>query len=266
MKLQTLLDDLGSEVPAQRIASAHTLGIVEETQALNPLRDAYKNEHDFEVMPVLEWAGKRVFAAHRRGYNTFDAIFGVYRLDLPRRDADQAARDHFMQSLEDDFNTEMAKDAAARASKNALKGAAIGGALGGVLGAALGAAMSKSSVSTALREMQSAATIEYRINPTMPSEMNYKVWLGRIRSETDPDKRQQAAKELVQLNNPDVLPHLGEIFLQESDPDAQKPLEDAAKLIYIGARYWELSQQDDFETLIEQRLTALLTENTHDDG
>jgi len=81
MKLHELVAGLDHPEPVVRRDVARVLGMVEETRALDALRQRYPTETDPDVQAALSWAGKRLFAAQQAGHTTVDAICQYFGID-----------------------------------------------------------------------------------------------------------------------------------------------------------------------------------------
>lgn len=263
MKTIALINQLKDANPTVRLESTRVLGLVEETQSLHPLRESFRQEDDPAVQEAIDWAGKRIFAAQQRGYTTFDAIFAEFRLYLPPKDTRAAAEESLLRQMDDKFQADLLNQESKRLRSAAIRGAALGALAGddlglpGILGGALLGSTLTGYSPTGLSTSGAQGSSNYRIPPKMPSDMQTNVWMRRLREDPSRDKRIQAARELVELNNPSVLPKMAEAYLAETVVEVQKAIEGAAKLLYITEVYWELSQTDLLEKSIERKMIEI---------
>src|SRR4029434_4982570 len=82
MDTDALINDLSNSEPETRLDAARIIGMVDETLALDALKEAYVFEETPRIRKVMAWAGQRLAAAIGAGYSTQEAIFryfGVYR-------------------------------------------------------------------------------------------------------------------------------------------------------------------------------------------
>ncbi len=97
MRLSVLLGGLHHSNPATRLDVVRVLAMLDETRALEPLRERYNLETDESIREAITWAGKRLFLADQAGYSTIDELFKYFNLDgaaqaniTPPSDADFA--------------------------------------------------------------------------------------------------------------------------------------------------------------------------------
>lgn len=260
MRLQTLLSDLRSPQPETRIAAARVLGLVEETLALEAIRKAFLMETEPNAKQAINWGGGRIHAAQKRSYTTLDDIFERFKINQElenMEDPDEAA---FIETMSTNFEIQLQHEKNAANMKTAAMGA--GAALAGV--AQFGAAgLSMGGMTPGANVLSSNIGVErpevgkQRIPAQAPTEMGFEVWLRRLREDRDPAVRAKAAFEISQFNNPAALPRLAELFFAEQDPKVQNAIIQAAKTLYLNARYWEITQDGSLEAEIERRAAAM---------
>lgn len=84
-----LLQRLRDADPRVRVETLRILAMVEETQALEPIRWVYQNDPDPAVRQVAYWAGQLVWQAQQRGHSTQRAIEQMFNRPVAAEHADQ---------------------------------------------------------------------------------------------------------------------------------------------------------------------------------
>jgi hypothetical protein len=262
MKLEVLVGGLDNPQPAVRLDVARVLGMLDETRALEAVRERYKVETDPTVHNMLAWAGKRLYEARQAGYLTLEELlqyFGVNREIENMPDPDEA---EMMQQLKDNFDMEMVqmKNRANKRQMGMAVAAGIGGAMLG--GAATGAVAFSGALSAGAGVASSNMGPRPQIGTsrapaTAPSNVDISIWVRRLRESSEASKREQAAIELGQLNNPAALPHLAAVFVSDPSPQVREAVQRFGKVLYWGAIYWEMEQDGSLAKEIEQRARAI---------
>ncbi|MBN1202454.1 MAG: HEAT repeat domain-containing protein [Anaerolineae bacterium] len=262
MRLEVLLGGLKNPQPAVRLDVVRVLGMLDETRALDALRQQYQAETEAGVRSALAWAGKRLYEAKQAGYATIDELcryFGVDREVENTPDADEA---ELIQKLQDGLDVEL-RQMKQRAQKRqigmamaaSLGAGMVGGSLVG-MSAAVGAMSPGAGVASS--NIGDRPQIGVKRTPaTAPSTADISVWLRRLREGATPAMREQAAIELAQLNNPAALPHLAAVFVSDQSPKVRQAAQRFGKVLYWGAIYWEMEQDGSLEREMIRRGQAL---------
>jgi hypothetical protein len=255
MKLSVLLGGLHNPNPAVRLDVVRVLGMLDETRALEPLRERYHQETDESVQQAITWAGKRLFQAHQAGYSTIDEIFRFFAIDKDIEHAPDDEEAKLMEQMELNLQRDLIKirEKGARGKV----GWAIGvGAVAG-LGAGLGALMSPGaeSLSSGLEQRPQIGTT--RTPATAPTDADISVWLRRLNESSDPDMREQAIMQLAELNNPRALPHLAATFVNDPEPQIRQAAQRFGKILYWRATYWTMEQDGSLEAEMQRRAEAI---------
>ena len=254
MNLQLLLTNLASNDPATRLSAVRILGLVEEINALPAIRQRFAAETDPEVKKALDWAGRRLFAAHQAGYSTLNEIFRHFKIDAEIENAEDPTETQLMQRLQDGFESDLRKMQMGGSLRNTITGAAVGALVGGAAGAASGAMMGAMAASSNMGEKRPEVG-KQRIPPQVPAKTNFDIWLRRLRDTSTPANREKAVLEIVHLNNPAALPALAEAYIGATE-SLQNAILKAAKTLYWSAMYWELSQDGTVDQEMKRRLEA----------
>lgn len=263
MKLENLLANLNNPDPAIRVDVIRVLGMVDETQALAALAQRYKVETDPAVREALDWAGKRLHAAHQAGYNTVDEICREFGVDNEIMNAEDPEEAKLMKQMQDEFEREMLRMKEQGATKKASMAAAAGLA-GAMLG---GMSMGTGMMSSALKPGAEVASSNLggghpqigtqRTPAAMPSKVNISVWVRRLTEESGTANREKAAIELSALNNPAALPHLAATFVSDPSPKVRETAQRAGKRLYWRTVYWHMEQDGSLAEEIQHRAAAM---------
>jgi hypothetical protein len=263
MKLDVLISGLNNPQPAVRLDVVRVLGMLDETRALEPLRQCYKVESEAAVRSAIAWAGKRLYGAKQAGYSTVEELFqffGVYREieNMP----DDATEAELMQEMQRKLDADILQ-MKQRSNRKQLGMAAAAGlagyAMGGVM---MGTRMTSDALSVgagmASSSMEGRPQIGTQRTPaTAPSNAEIGVWVKRLRESKNPAQREQAAIELGQLNNPAALPYLAAAFVGDPSPQVQQAAQRFGKQLYWSAIYWDMEQTGELQREIERRAVAL---------
>ncbi|MBN1285266.1 MAG: HEAT repeat domain-containing protein [Anaerolineae bacterium] len=246
MNLNALVAALKSAQPAVRRNAARILGMVEETRALDAIRARYGAEADSATRPILAWAGKRLFEAQQRGYSTIDEIFRRFKLDRELEHLHEKDEAEALKRLQHKLDMQTLSDQSS-AKSGLVVGASIAFGIGMPTAGLVGSNLGESD------RVQGSTS---RVPPTCPSDANVAVWLQRLRQSDDALTRERAAVELRALNNPAALPDLANAFLDDPAPQVCELAEQAGKALYLGAIYWEMSQDGSIDEEFQRRADA----------
>ncbi len=268
MNLQLLAQGLNDPQPAVRLNVVRVIGMVEEIQLLSAIRDRFAQETDSAVKSSLEWAGKRLYQAHQRNFNTIDAIFQHFGIDREIATMQSEEEAELLKKMQDQLDNELIKMRSKAVNKQAglnaaaaIGGMALGGALGGAMmaGSMMGGAMvgggadvASSNIGPVRQNMSSKRTPAPR-----PANTNINIWVKRLREDTNPEIRKKAAIELGNLNNPAALPHLGVAFTSDSVPDVRNTAEQFGKILYWSLTYWQLSESGFIDEEVKRRFEKI---------
>jgi hypothetical protein len=78
MDIYSLVQRLRDADPGVRVETLRILAMVEETQALEPIRWVYQHDLDPNVRQVAYWAGQIVWQAQQRGHSTQQAMEAMF--------------------------------------------------------------------------------------------------------------------------------------------------------------------------------------------
>lgn len=262
MRLEVLLSGLENPQPAVRLDVVRVLGMLDETRALEKLRERYPVETDADVRNAIAWAGKRLYQAQQAGYSTVAEVFRHFGVDREIETRPDAAEAEMMQKLQDSFDrdlrqmqTQAMKRKIGIAAAAALGGAAVGGTTIGAMAFAGAMQPGADAASSGLGLREQMGT---RRAPAMaPASTPIDIWVKRLREAPSPDLRDQAALELAQLNNPKALPFLAAAFIADPAPKVQQAAQKYGKVLYWNMVYWEMEQDGSLAQEMEQRAAAL---------
>jgi hypothetical protein len=262
MKLDILVGGLNNPEPGVRLDVARVLGMLDETRALEALRQRFQVEADPNVRATISWAGKRLFEAQQANYSTIDELCRYFGVDREIENMSDYNEAELLKKLQDNLDSDLRqmKDSAQRkkmggALAMGLAGAAVGGVVGGVV---MGMDALIPGVETASSGLGARPQIGFKRNPpTAPTNIDISVWLKRLREAPQPNQREQAAMELGQLNNPAALPHLALAFVTDPSPQVQQTAQRFGKIVYWSAIYWEMEQDGSMEQEMIRRAEKL---------
>jgi len=262
MKLHELIAGLDHPEPVVRRDVARVLGMVEETRALDALRQRYPTETDPDVQAALAWAGKRLFAAQQAGHTTVDAIcqyFGIDREISRSPDAAEAEMlDRMQSALDDDLRDMRNRAGLRRAGLAVAAGLGAGLVAGPLVGMSAAASSLTPSSDAASSGLGGRPPLGTQRTPAMaPASTDVSVWLRRLREAPAASARERAALELAQLNNPAALPHLAAAFLDDPSPEVRAAAERHGKALYWNAIYWAMEQDGSMAQEIARRAEAM---------
>lgn len=262
MKLEVLLGGLNNPNAAVRLDVVRVLGMLDETRALDAVRQRYQVETDDTVKGALSWAGKRLFEAQQGGYSTLEELIRHFGIDREIENMPDPSEAEMMRKLQDSFDADLLKmqQRAARRRAGTVLAAGLGGAMlgGATMGFTTAASALSAGAEAASSGMGGRPQIGTQRTPaTAPSNADISIWLRRLREERTPDMRQKAAIELGQLNNPAALPHLAAAFVGDSSPIVREAAQRFGKILYWRAIYWDMEQSGEIEQEIERRARAI---------
>ncbi len=259
MIIENLIANLNNPQPAVRLDIVRVLGMVEETQAIDPLRERYRQETDPTLKETLLWAGRRIYAARQNGFSTLEAIFqhfGVYH-DLER--LEQEGEAELLKRLDDNLRLEMLRRQrdASQKKTNLAVAAGLAGAVVGGMGTTLMTSMLQAGAEVASSNLEPRPAIGSSRAPALkPTNTDISRWVRRLREGEDTVIRRTAAQELLTLNNPDALPHLACAFLADPAPEVRQAAERSGKFLYWNTVYWEMEQDGSLAAEIARRRAA----------
>ncbi len=231
------------------------LGMLDETRALEPLRERYHQETDENVREAIAWAGKRLFQARQAGYSTIDEIFQFFGIIKEIENTPDEEEAKLMQQMERTLQHDLLsiREKGARGKV----GWAIGvGAVAGI-GAGLGAMMSvgAESASSSMENRPHIGTT--RTPATAPTDSDITIWLRRLQESDQEAMREQAILQLAELNNPRALPHLAVAFINDPSPQIRQAAQRYGKILYWRATYWAMEHDGSLAEEMERRAAAL---------
>lgn len=262
MRLEILLGGLDHPQPAVRLDVVRVLGMLDETRALDRLRQIYPREADPTVRSAINWAGRRLYQARQAGYSTLDEIFRYFGVDREIENLPDATEAEMMRKLQDSLDRDlirmrdrMGQRKIGMAVAAGLGGTVIGGVTVGMM--ALTGAM-QPGADAASSGMEGRPQIGTQRAPaTAPSDADISVWARRLRESPTPEGREQAAIELAQLNNPRALPFLAAAFMGDESLKVQQAAQRYGKVLYWSALYWQMSRDGTLAQEMERRAAAL---------
>lgn len=261
MRLDILLGGLENPQPAVRLDVVRVLGMLDETQALDRLRERFAVEPDADVRNTIAWAGKRLYQAQQAGYSTLNEVFRHFGVDREIESAPDAREAELMRQMQHNLDRDLMNMQTRATTRRAgmAAAAAIGGTLAGGLPLgmiAMSGAMAPGAeaASSSLGGGQRAST---RAPAMAPSNADIAVWIKRLREAPNPDLRETAALELSQLNNPKALPVLAAAFVNDESPKVRQAAQRFGKILYWSATYWEMEQDGTLAQEIERRAAEL---------
>jgi HEAT repeat protein len=262
MRMEILLGGLENPEAAVRLDVARVLGMLDETRALEKLRERYHMETDTAVKEAIAWAGRRLYQAQQAGYSTVDELFRYFGIDREIENMPDATEAEMMKKLQDNLDRDLLslQQRAAKRKAGMAAAAAIGGMMmgGGAMGMmALTGAM-QPGAETASSSMDGRPQIGTKRAPAVsPSNASIDIWAKRLRDAPMPEAREQAALELAQLNNPKALPFLAAAFVSDSAPKVRQAAQRHGKVLYWSVVYWEMEQDGSLAEEMARRAAAI---------
>jgi hypothetical protein len=262
MKLDAMMAGLDHPEPAVQRDVVRVLGMVEETRALDALRQRFHTEADPDVKAAIAWAGKRLFAAQQAGHTTIDAVCRHFGIDREIEFSPDTAEDEMLKRMEQAFDADlrnMQKRAGLRRAGMAMAaGLGAGLVAGPMVGMSTAAGSLRPSADAASSNLGERPAFGTQRVPAMaPSTADVSVWVRRLRDAPSAGARQQAAIELGQLNNLAALPHLAAAFLDDVSPTVREAAERHGIILYWNAIYWDMEQDGSMAQEIARRAEAL---------
>ncbi len=260
MKLEVLLSGLNNPQPAVRLDVVRVLGMLDETRALEPLREQYKGETDPAVREAIAWAGKRLYQAVQAGYTTLDELFRYFRIDREIETMPDVSEEEMMRRMEQQFDTDM-RDLKKKQGRRKAGLAIAAGLAGGAVGAGGGMrlmidAMGPGADASSSRVGQGERAVQ-RTPATLPTNANIDIWVKRLQKAAKPEDRENAIIELQQLNNPRALPHLAQVFVSDEAPKVRQAVQRYGKILYWSAVYWDMEQSGALAEEMQRRAAEL---------
>lgn len=245
MVIDLLLDGLKNPVPAARIEMLRVLAMLEETQALDALRNLLNTETDPNVLSVLRWAGSLIWRAQQAGYSTEAAMRQLIHIEEPLTE-EQKREEELLSRLQYQFDMDQIKTLE-RAARQRVGKTVVMGAFGAALVApALGANLILSAASNKpaapdAQTGESPMLTARSYTPQRPTTYDISPCVKRAHT-GNLSERQQAIIELRSLNNPAALPYLGYYFALDPEEMVKSEAQRSGKMIYFNWVYW--TQED----------------------
>jgi len=260
--LEVLLNGLQHHQATVRLDITRVLGMLDETRALDPLRDRFQVEPDESVRAAIAWAGRRVHDAQQAGYDTLNALYRYFNVDRElakvRDEAELAMLRQMEQGLDTDLRRQLADASKRRMGMTlaaGLGGAMLAGPLGGLAAARMTMGAGPLDASTGFDPRPHIGA--QRTPAIRPTRDDITVWVKRLRESLAPAMREQAALELEHLNNPAALPYLAAAFALDPADKVRDAAQRAGKILYWSALYWQMEQDGTLAAEIERRAAAL---------
>jgi hypothetical protein len=92
-----------------------------------------------------------------------------------------------------------------------------------------------------------------RITPPKPTEMDFSIWVKRLGAAQTPQQRQQFVRQIAEVNNPDSLPVLCDLYFSEEEGETKALIEKVAETLYLTYVYWGMHAQGTLEAAITAR-------------
>ena len=261
MRLEVLLSGLENPQPAVRLDVVRVLGMLDETRALDALRQRYALEPEPAVKQAIAWAGKRLYQAEQAGYATVDEVCRHFGVNRELEELSDAAEAELISKLQQDFERDI-RDGQTRLSRRKA-GLAAAAALGGTMfgGTSMGMMALTGAMQPGAEASSSGLAVggqgARRSPATAPSNADIDVWLRRLRDAPTPELREQATIELAQLNNPKALPFLAAAFLNDASPKVRQAAQRYGKVLYWSAIYWEMERSGVLAEEMTRRAAAM---------
>ena len=259
--LETLLGGLSHAQPAVRLDVARVLGMLDETRALDALRQRYHVEPDPAVRAVIVWAGKRLHEAQQAGYDTLNALYRYFNVDRELARLADAAETEMLRQLEQGLDTDLRTQLEQAGKRRmgftlaaGIGGTMLAGPLGGLAAARMAMGPGPDVASSGFDPRPQLGT--QRTPATRPTSDDISVWVKRLRESLAPAAREQAALELSQINNPAALPHLAAAFALDPADKVRDAAQRAGKILYWSALYWAMEQNGSLAAELERRAVA----------
>lgn len=233
MNLEQLSSALQHQNPKTRRAAASVIGLVEETRLLKELRAQYEQEPDENAQKMMMWAGKRVYSANQRGYNTIDEIFHYFGIDRELAGRQTEEEERILREMNEQLKNEMMKHE--QGSNQA--GTPTAGTLG-----------------VGKREGQAPT----RTPAPRPTQTDVSVWLHKLQTDPAADIRKGCAMELANSNNITALPVMVANYFTEPEEEVKRAIEHYGKILYWGSVYWQMEQDGTLATLMDDRLNEMM--------
>jgi HEAT repeat protein len=265
MNPNSLIANLQNPRPAIRLDVIRVLGLVEETAALDALRERLKAEALPELKEAVLWAGRRIHAAAGRGHSTQASLFQHFGIDREIAQAQDDPEADLLRKLDESLQLEMMRrqrDAAQHKTNLAAGALAASAALGAaglpVPGPSMGSLLQAGAdvASSNLGETRPQIGTN-RIPAIRPASTDISLWIKRAQTDPDPETRITAIRQLREINNPAALPRLAAIFLSDPEAVVRQAAEAAGKHLYWNAVYWRMEQDGTLAEAMAARKQAL---------
>lgn len=248
MNTQQLIRNLFNPEAAQRVEAARILGMVDEVEALPAMQKAFKSETDAHVKSTLQWAGKRLQAAHAIGYSTFDAIWHHFSIE---RELD--ALRHGKTPDEKYYSGLSGHELDMLYNQGRLENK-LNNLTGGINRLIPGGKKTSGYLEPHLADGFKAGK---RIMPPEPTQQDVRPHVQRLLRDADANVRRKAAITLADINNPAALPALARAFVADPAPGVGEAAQQSGKRLYWNLLYYEMDH-DGTITHELQRRKALL--------
>lgn len=258
---QQWIDRLRAPDAAARLEAARVIGTLDEVAAYDVLSAQFRAEPDAEAKQAMMWAGKRLHTARQAGFSTLEAIIDHFQVTLeiaapPASGGDEAKLRQIKFEMEVRALREQEKSTGRKTLTNIAGAAFIGGLPGLMMMRPTSEPLADENIAASFG--LHAAARPQRRKPAPPSDTDIRAFVHRLRTDEKNEKRINAARDLAAVvNNPAALPHLARAFIEDHYLPVQQAAQEAAKLLYWNAIYWEMEQDGAMTAEIERRRAAL---------
>jgi hypothetical protein len=258
MNYEKLVESLNNPKVQSRMASVFILGMIDEVQAIDALRKRYARETNHQVKQAMQTVGGQLAKLKREGYDTVEAICEQFNINkelrtIAAKDEDAKIKDIQKNTKhnkkDDDFNDQ-------------LWGAAAGMVQVGGMVAGLGSTISGSPANVDMTSNMSDTSDlinkqSKRIPPVRPGTDDISLWIQRLMTETDPEKRVGIIIHIGNTHNIAALPYLANIYWTDSDDRVKFNAKKYGKLLYLNALYWDMVQDGSMQRVIEEKAAKI---------
>jgi hypothetical protein len=259
MDTDALIKALSSQEPEMRANAARIVGMVDETLALDALKEAYVFEETPRIRKVMAWAGQRLEAAIGAGYSTQEAIFryfGVYREIIAAAPTPEEARAMEEEQRRETAELKRLQEIQSKDGPSLLSAASTANMMLGNPLLSLAMLSTRTPPTAPDDSIVSRATERrYKRAPAVrPSDTDIRAWVRRLREEDNPTQRKKILAELASLHNPAALPALALTFAADLNPEVAQIAQQHGKLLYWGIIYWQMEQDGSLQQEIDRRI------------